>query len=484
MISVTHEYKETGMAAPSRVMFEDFPSTFRGQIFRPGDDGYADARVVWNARLADDEPTLIARAADIDDVITVVGYAAQQGIGLAVKSGGHDVDCMSTPDGALVLDMARFKDISVDAETGRVRLGSGVLLGEMDTALAEKGLVVPSGTVSTTGVAGLVLGGGVGFNMRRYGATVDSLLACDVVTADGRVVRASQEENPDLFWALRGGGGNFGVVTHFEFQAHPVPETVLGGMIPFSIDQAPAVLENLRSFVPTAPRELALVGVLTQCPPLPDVPPEMHGAAAVMLVAIYTGPQENYDALSAQLASLGDPAAVALTPAPWWAINRMMDVVAPPGRRVRTKGGYLADLTDEAITTAIEHAKRAPQPTNPFVPSTNINFWAMGGAISNDFLEASAAFSRAGVGWFCEWVTQCDLPEQEQDFTKWSDDLYADLKPHLMTSCYINLSSDLGAQWRQGAWGAPDRYQKLVDIKTKWDPTNMFRFNKNIEPKA
>jgi len=472
------------MSATARSSFRDFPADFRGQLYRQGDPGYTEVRAIYTARTGHWTPGLIARAADVDDVVTAVRYAAEAGVPLAVKSGGHGIDGTAMPDGALVLDLSNFKEIEVDAAIGRARIGSGVLLGEMDPALAEHGLVVPSGTISTTGVAGLTLGGGIGYNMRRYGATVDNLVACDMVTADGRKVRASEDENHDLFWALRGGGGNFGVVTHFEFQARPIPETVRAGFIPFPLQQAAGVLEGLRSYMRTAPRELQVIGALTQCPPLPPVPAEMHGANALMLIVVHTGMPEQAESTIADLAALGNAAAVAVAPMPWPIANKMLDVIAPLGRRVYTKGAYLSEMTDEVIAIAVKHADVAPPRTNPPAPSSVQNFWALGGAMSEDFDESSTSFSRADASWLWEVATQCDDPADDEKFMTWADQLYADLRPHLLTNCYINLTTDLGPGWRKGAWGSPEKYRRLVEIKTKWDPTNIFRFNKNIAPEA
>lgn len=470
------------MSTRTTMSFVDFPAAFHGRTYRGGDEGYADVRFIYNARLEHQTPGLIARATDVGDVVAVVTYAASAGVPVAVKSGGHGVDGSAMPHGALVLDLSEFKQIEVDAATGRVRLGSGVLLGEMDAALTGYGLVVPAGTVSTTGIAGLTLGGGIGYNMRRYGATVDNLLACDVVTADGRKVRASETENPDLFWALRGGGGNFGVVTHFEFQARPMPETVHAGFIPFPLDEAPRVLAGLRSYMATAPRELAVIGALTQCPPLPAVPEEMWGADALMLIVVHTGTSGTADTVIDDLAGLGEAAAVAITPVPWPVANRMLDVIAPLGRRVHTKGGYLSELTDEVVTIAVKHARSAPPQTSPPAPSTVQNFWALGGAISEDADESAVAFSRAGATWLWETATQCDDAADDEKFIAWADDLHADLEPHLLPNSYINLTTDMGPEWRRGAWGSPDKHRRLVAAKDEWDPTNMFRFNKNIEP--
>ena len=234
----------------------------------------------------EDTPALIARAADPDDVACVMQYASEKGIPVAIRSGGHSSDGTAMPDGALVLDMTAMTKLTVDKSTSICRAESGVLFGQLDAGTQAYGLVVPAGTVSTTGVAGLTIGGGVGYNMRRYGATVDSLIACDVVTADGRKVRATKSENADLLWALSGGGGNFGVVTAFEFQAHPVGPQVFSGVIVFPVEQAGDVLLNMAKYMPTAPRELAVIAAGTACPPFPPVPAKVHGTPVQMLLVV------------------------------------------------------------------------------------------------------------------------------------------------------------------------------------------------------
>lgn len=461
--------------------FADFPAEFRGPRFRPGEVGYSEARAIYNAITDHKQPALIARARDELDVITAVRYAADAGVPLAVRSGGHGVDGSVMPDGGLVLDMSALKTVVVDTAAGTARLGSGVLLGEMDRALVRYGLCVPAGTVSTTGVAGLTLGGGVGYNMRRLGATVDNLIACDVVTTDGRSVRASEDENPDLFWALRGGGGNFGIVTNFEFRASGIPSIVSAGFIPFALDQATEVMQGLREYMPSAPRELSVIGAFTHCPPLPPVPSAFHGAPVLMLVVVYTGPVDESDTVIRRLAALGDAAAVAVQPMPWPAANSMLDMIAPLGRRVYTKGAYLSTLSDDAVDIAIAHTASAPPDTAPPVPSTVQNFWALGGAISEDTAEGAMAFSREGASWFWEVATQWDDPAVDEVYRSWADGLHADLLPHVRSNCYVNLSTDQGPQWRRGVWGAPEKYQRLAEAKTKWDPENMLRANKNIE---
>ena len=463
-------------------VFKHLPTDFRGELLRPRDPGYTAARAIYNMRDSEATPALIARAADEQDVLAVARFATETGTPLAVRAGGHGIDGTAMPDGALVVDLTALKAIDIDRATGVVRLGAGVLLGEMDSALEPYELAVPAGTVSTTGVAGLTLGGGVGYNMRRYGATVDSLLACDVVTLDGRRVRASETENPDLFWALRGGGGNFGVVTGLEFQARPMPRQVAAGFIPFPLAHAPEVLAALREHMPTAPRELAVIAALTECPPLPPLPVEHHGADALMLIVVYTGPADRAESVTDALAALGPAIAKLIAPVPWSAANSMLDVIAPLGRRVYTKGAYLSGLGDDVIDIMVRHAGDHLPQSSPPLPSTVQNVWAMGGAISEDFAEDSTAFSREGTLWFWETATQWDRPEDDKAFHDWADAVHAELKPHALDSCYVNLSTDMGPEWRRGVWGGPEKYARLVRAKTDWDPQNLLRFNKNIEP--
>jgi hypothetical protein len=457
-------------------------SNFRGPVYTLGDEGFNRSRAIYNTRMDEQRPWAIARALDADDVMAAVRFAAEHGRSLAVRAGGHGVDGSAMPNGALVLDLTEFKDIAVQKDSSHVRIGAGALLGEMDGALYEYGLVVPAGTVSTTGVAGLTIGGGVGYNMRAHGATVDNLVGCDIVTTDGRLVWASADENADLFWAVRGGGGNFGVVVNFEFAARPVRQLVSAGMIPFPLDQATTVMQGLREYMPSAPRELALIAALTQCPPLPPVPVEAHGTDVLMLVVVFTGDPNDSDRVMGQLANLGNPATVAVQPVPWPAANSMLDVIAPYGRRVYTKGGYLSELSDAVIETTIKHAATAPAPTSPPTPSTVQNLWALGGAISEDFDEDSCAFSREGATWFWEVATQWDEPVDDTKFMAWADGLDADLRPAFRDNCYINLTTDLGPEWRRGAWGSPEKYRRLLDAKLRWDPKNMLRHNKNIDP--
>jgi FAD/FMN-containing dehydrogenase len=469
------------MARAAERPFEDFPADFRGPRIVPGDADYPQARRIFNMRRAEETPALIARAADEDDVVQVMRYASAKGVPVAIRSGGHGVDGSAMPDGALVLDLSALKRIAIDSNTRVCSVESGVLLGELDRGTQKYGLVVPAGTVSTTGIAGLTLGGGVGYNMRRFGATVDNLLACQVVTVDGRKVRADSSNHPDLFWALKGGGGNFGVVTAFEFRAHALAPDVFSGVIVFSAEQAGDVLAGLREHMHKAPRELAVIAASTACPPFPPVPAQIHGKPVQMLIVVYTGAPDQAPGIIQGLSRLGRPIAVLVGPSTWVQSNCLLDAVAPYGRRTQTRGGYLSQLNDRVIAAVVKNMWDAPIPTSP-QPSSVQNLWCLGGAISEDFDEDSAAFSRAGATWLWEAVGQWDDPAQDATFEAWTERALADVAGDLRANGYVNLSTDRGPEWLRGLYGSPSKYRRLLDAKTRWDPHNILRFNKNFKP--
>jgi FAD/FMN-containing dehydrogenase len=458
---------------------KDFPKEFRGPRFYPNDSGFVAARRIFNMLRADENPALIARAMDADDVVHVMRYASDKGIPVAVRSGGHGVDGSAMPGGALVLDMSALKQLRTDPDTRVCRVESGVLLRELDAETQRHSFVVPSGTVSTTGVAGLTLGGGVGYNMRRFGATVDNLLSCDVVTADGRKVRASAEENPDLFWALRGGGGNFGVVTSFELQGHGIGPQVFCGAIVFPAEQLGDMLAQLREHMVTAPRELAVIAAATACPPFPPVPARTHGRPVAILVVVYTGVAAKAQGVIDGLSGLGEPLATFVGPSTWTQANCMLDAIAPFGRRVQTRGGYLSRLGDRVISAVARNLLDAPAPTAP-LPSTVQNLWCLGGAINEDFAEDSVAFSREGALWFWEAVGQWDGDSRDAIYKAWADRALADVAQDLRSNGYVNLTMDMGPKWLRGLYGSESKYKRLLSAKKRWDPENLLRFNKNF----
>jgi hypothetical protein len=361
----------------SRAAFDNFPSAFRGTLLRPDDQGYATARLIFNMRRADARPAVIARPIDETDVAVSLRHASAHALPVAIRGGGHGVDGTAMPDNALVLDMTGFKTIQVDAGKRIIRAGAGVLLGEIDVAAQAYGLVVPSGTVSSTGIAGLTLGGGVGTLMRRFGATVDNLIGCTLVTLDGDVVTASATENAALFWALRGGGGNFGVVTTFEYRAHRLDHDVTAGMILFPFEQSEEILTTLAGWMPTAPRELGLIAALLGCPPLPSVPADMVGRPVLVLVVVHSGRPETAGPVLDHLIGLGSPVVTMVQPTPWVKANSMLDAVAVYGRRYYTRGGYLSLLSTEAIGVFRATIAQAPSPVRPVrVWSTTSGSWA------------------------------------------------------------------------------------------------------------
>jgi FAD/FMN-containing dehydrogenase len=278
---------------------------------------------------------------------------------------------------------------------------------------------------------------------------------------------------------LRGGGGNFGVVTSFEFRAHPLGPEVLSGVIVFPLEQVADVLANLRKFMVGAPRELAMIAAATACPPFPPIPTEVHGQPVLMLIVVYTGPVAKAAGIVAGLGRLGKPIAVLVRPNSWVDTNRMLDVVAPYGRRLQTRGGYLSEMTDTVIAATVRNLVDAPPPTAP-LPSTVQNLWCMGGAISEDFAEDSVAFSREGATWFWESIGQWDGAGHDAAYAAWSERTMADVSQDLRANGYVNLTQDLGPAWLKGLYGSEQKYQRLLAAKRTWDPHNRLRFNKNF----
>jgi FAD/FMN-containing dehydrogenase len=460
--------------------FSDFPPSFRGATFRPGDPGYAEARTIWNCLTADAAPAFIAQCADIQDVVTAVRYASDHDLPFALRSGGHSMDGAGMPDGAFVIDLSQLKDIEIDPASGLVRVASGVTLGELDTASQQYGLVVPSGTVTTTGVAGLALGGGLGFNTRRFGMTVDNTIAYDMVTVDGRQIRVSADENGELFWGLRGAGHNFGVVTSFEFQAHKVGPQVHSGLIMYTLDQAENVLTALDAHMAGASRALTVDPVLLPAPPLPGVPASLFGMPILILVVVHTGDAATAVAELEALAALGAPVANTTGPSTWLEANSILDIIGPGGRRNYSRGGYITGLTPPVATAFIEQIGKAPGLHGPG-ELAGIAIQALSGAC-HDFGEDSAAFSRTGATWLWEAVVGWEDPARDEEFLGFTERVLAALKPHLLSNSYVNLTAHQGEEWVRGLYGSPEKFQRLQALKAEWDPRNLLRFNKNIEP--
>ncbi|MGW1783725.1 FAD-binding oxidoreductase [Streptomyces sp. NPDC002143] len=458
--------------------FADFPSTFKGVVLRPGDDGYAEARKIPNARYGHRVPALIARVTDVDDVITAVNYAVEKDISVAVRSGGHAIDGHAMPHDAFVIDTSLMKRIDIDPETGITTIEAGVLLGEMDAATQAHGFVVPAGTVSDTGAAGLTLGGGIGYNTRRFGATVDNLRSIDVVTTDGRKITCSRDENEELFWGLRGAGHNLAIATSFTYQAQRVGPQVMSGLQIFPIDVAVPFLGKIDAALAESPRELCVYPVLLPAPPLPGLPEEMINQPIFVLIVVYTGELDAYDEAMSAIRALGEPMADMVHESTWQEANSILDVLAPPDRRQHSRGGYLPALTEEMVQTVVDRVSRTPEPTGPG-PSCAVAFPCLGGALQ-DFDEDSTAYSRQGALWLWEVLGQWDPADKDAEFEAWVDGTMDALTPYSLANGYVNLSTDRGAEWLRALYGSEDKWRRIVALKQEWDPDNRLAHNKNV----
>ena len=445
---------------------EALQADLRGGMLSPGDDDYDAGRRVWNGMI-DRRPALIAGCAGPADVIRAVDFARDHELLLAVRGGGHNVAGSGVCDGGLVIDLSRMKGIRVDPAARTVRAEGGVTWGEFDAETQAFGLATTGGQVSTTGIAGLTLGGGYGWLARSFGFACDNLLSVDVVTADGRLVTASAEEHSDLFWALRGGSGNFGVVTSFEFRLHEVGPTLMAGPLFYPLAAARDVLRFYRDVAPTAPDALTcLPGLLTS--------PE--GAPLAALVPVYVGPLAEGEAALRPLRAFGAPVADLVGPMPYQALQMMFDPSFPAGRRSYWKSGFLPDWDDAAIETLVEHFARVPSPYAVVIAEHR-------GGASARVAPDETAFPHRGLLYNLVITTAWDDPADDQINIRWARELWAALQPFADDAVYVNLLGDVADEGEarvRAAYGA--NYDRLVELKRIYDPTNLFRVNQNIKP--
>jgi hypothetical protein len=447
-------------------------SRFRGALLRPDEEGYDDARRVWNGAI-DRRPALIARCAGVDDVIEAVRFAREHDVSVSVRGGGHSIAGHSVCDGGLMIDLSLMKSVRVDSEARTARAAGGVLWGELDRATQPFGLATTGGIISHTGIGGLTLGGGLGHLMRKHGLTVDNLRAVDLVTADAEHRRVDAESDPDLFWGLRGGGGNFGIATAFEYDLHPVGPMVLGGPMFWPLEEAPAVLEAVGEYAPDAPDELGITVGIAPAPPAPFIPPDRFGKPAAGLILIWAGDPAAGEAAIAPLRKVGTPFADAVRPVPYIALQSMLDGGAPHGRHYYWKAHRLPTLSHEVIEVLMEQMGSM---TSPFA---QVNGWAIGGAVSRVDADATAVGHRE-VGF--EMNLTVGWPPNDRDgdrHKQWVRDGWDALRPH-SSGVYANFISDEGATGIESAYG--DRLKRLTVLKDLHDPGNFFRLNANIEP--
>ncbi|HWI09575.1 MAG TPA: FAD-binding oxidoreductase [Solirubrobacteraceae bacterium] len=456
-------------------VLDQLAGAFDGEIVRPGDPAYDDARSVWNGMI-DRRPEVIARCARTSDVVAAVGFARDSGLPVAVRGGGHSAPGYGTCDGGIVIDLSPMKEIVVDPDLRTARAGAGLTWGEFDAATQEHGLAVTGGRFSTTGIAGLTLGSGSGWLERKCGLTADSLLSAEVVLADGRVVTASAEENADLFWALRGGSGNFGIVTSFEFGLHRVGPLIYGGMLLATPDRADAILRCMRDLMPGAPDDLGAVVAFISAPPAPFVPEEARGKPVVGIVVCWTGDHEEGERVVAPLREAAQPVADLVGPMPYTALQSMLDESGPKGTRAYMKAEFLDELGDEVIETLMRRGRDLPGPL------TQILLEPMGGAISR-VGDDETALGRRDAAWcyhaLAMWMDPS--PEAEEAHVAWARGLAEELEPHTTPGVYLNFTSDQGTERVRSSYGA-ERYERLVALKDRYDPANLFALNQNIPP--
>jgi FAD/FMN-containing dehydrogenase len=448
-------------------------TTSQGELLTPGDDGYDEARKVWNGAI-DRRPALIARCTGTADVAAALRLGRERGLPIAVRGGGHSIAGLSVNDDGLVIDLSPMRAIEVDPQAHTARAGGGVLWGELDVATQEHGLATVGGIVTHTGIAGLTLGGGIGWLMRRHGATVDNLLGAEVVTVDGDVVRADPYENPDLFWGLRGGGGNFGVVTSFEYRLHEVGPTVLGGPIFFALEDGPEVLRFYRDFIDAAPDELTTILNLRPAPPLPFLPEDMHGQPVVTVAVCYAGDIDCGEALLAPLRRCATPLVDAVAPRPYTDLQRIFDPSVPHGWHYHWRSWELPPLTDAAIDALLEQAARITSPRSYII------VFQLGGAVARSphdtaFSQRDAAHD---VNINAVWLE--GDPEADRH-VQWVRDTYRALEPHSPGRVYVNFLEDEGQDRVRAAYG-PANHDRLRALKRRYDPGNLLRGNQNISP--
>ena len=456
--------------------FQDFRNSFSGEVLTPGDEGYDDARRVWNADI-DRRPAVIARCRSAADVSAAVLYGAAEGLELAVRSGSHSITGHSVVDDGLMIDLTPMNQVLVDPEARRARVGGGALLGDLVAAAQEHGLATTVGAVSHTGVGGLTLGGGMGWLTRKHGLSIDNLVSCEVVTADGQVLRAAADENPDLLWALRGGGGNFGVVTTFEFALHPVGPLIHFSLIFWGLDRAADALRHVRDVVGSLPAEENAIIACMSAPPAPFVPEEHQLAPGVAVLLAGFGSPEEHEQTLARLQSGPPPTFDFSTPMPYLALQQLLDEANAWGQYYYDKGGYLDELTDGVVDVLVE---QLPLRTSP---GTITLFYRLDAAYSAVPEEATAFSGGRSPRYGSFIIAACPTPEMLAADRAWVRGVHTALQRFASDeSVYVNAMSDGVDDARvRNAYGKV-KYDRLAELKQRYDPKNLFHRNANIRP--
>ena len=451
-----------------------FVAGLRGRVLRPADGGYDEARAIWNG-LIDRRPALIVQPTGAADVVDAVNFAREHNLLLSVKGGGHNVAGNAVNDGGLVVDLSGMNGVHVDPSTGVVRAEGGATWGDCDRESQLFGLAVPGGVVSTTGIAGLTLHGGLGHMRRKYGLSIDSLLSVDIVTADGQLRRASATENEDLFWAVRGAGSNFGVVTSFEFRAYPLGPMVTVAAVFYPLERGKGILTAWRDHMAGAPEELSSLAICVSVPPAEPFPPELHGTPVVIVVGVYSGSVEDGEPVVQPLRELGEPLLDLSGPWPWFGLQSGFDALFPKGGLYYWKSRALAELSEAAIDDILEFAGRRP------TPMTDIVVWHHGGAMTR-VDDSETAYAGRDAGFLATAEVSWTDPAQNDEAIAFGREVWAALDRHSTGGVYLNFPGfgEEKEELVRAGYGA--NYDRLAELKAKYDPTNLFRMNLNIAP--
>ena len=458
------ELKDSKGMLVGRDPIKRFQATFRGEAIQPADLGYESARRIWNASI-DKRPGIIARCGGVADVIAAVNFARENELLVAVRGGGHNVGGRALCDDGIVIDLSGMKGIHVNANNHTARVQGGATLGDVDRETHVFGLAVPAGIISKTGIAGLALGGGVGWLVRKYGLTCDNVLSFDIVTADGKPRVANANENQDLFWALRGGGGNFGVVTSFEFRVHPV-STVLGGLIMYPRERAREVLRFYRDFTQSAPEELTAYAALLHTP---------DGVPAVAVIVCYCGDLTEGNHVLKPLRNFSSPMADTIQPMPFPQMQTLLDAAFPEGNRNYWKSTFLRELNDDAVGVLVEHANRATSPVSAVVIEYYGGAASRVGVSETAFAQRQAQFS---IAFLAQWTN----PGESQLHIEWARSAADSMRPFSSGAYYLNYLGEEGEDTIKAAFGP--NHDRLMTVKKKYDPNNFFCLNQNIKPQV
>ncbi|RAQ98029.1 FAD-binding oxidoreductase [Thermogemmatispora tikiterensis] len=447
-------------------------ANLRGQVIQPGEAAYEATRRVYNAMI-DKRPALIVRCADVADVITAVNFARDHGLPLSIRSGGHNASGLGICDDGLVIDLSLLRYTHVDPDRHTARVGAGCTWGDVDHATHAFGLAVPAGIISTTGVGGLTLGGGLGHLTRSYGLTIDNLLEATVVLADGSVVVTSEQQQPDLFWALRGGGGNFGVVTSFLFRTQPV-DTVYAGPMLWELEKAPEILRWYQNLITTAPEDLNGFFAFLTVPPGPPFPEHLHNKKLCGVVWCYTGPLDRAEQTFQPIRQFRQPALDLVGPLPFPALQSMFDALYPPGLQWYWKADFVKELSDEAIGLHTQHGSQLP------TLQSTMHLYPVNGAASHVSNNATS-WSYRDATWAEVIVGVSPDPGQKETITSWARAYWTALHPYAESGAYVNFMMEGEGNERVRA-AYRENYERLSQVKRHYDPANLFRINQNIQP--